>query len=138
MAATLQSKRKNWHYNPIEKHVLRKVNYCNIVLKIQTGVCSISTLLRTPKQQSCSKALLTVNTANATVPIMKPSELLNLSIAGGFSLCCVKDASHFGRAINLSSVLELLRPVKHYDTTSKNETAEGRTNNVGIDIEGVD
>lgn len=47
--------------------------------------------------------LLTVNTANATVPMMKPSELLNFSIAGGFSPCCVKDVSHFGRAMLLRS-----------------------------------
>ena len=36
--------------------------------------------------------------------MMKPSELLNVSIAGGFLLCCVKDASHFGRAMRLEIV----------------------------------
>jgi hypothetical protein len=41
----------------------------------------------------------TVKTANATVPMIKPSELLNLSMKGGFEPCCVNDDSHFGRAI---------------------------------------
>jgi hypothetical protein len=33
------------------------------------------------------------------VPIIKPFELLNLSMKGGFEPCCVNDDSHFGRAI---------------------------------------
>lgn len=43
--------------------------------------------------------ILTVKTASATVPMMKPSELLNFNIIGGFSPCCVNDANHFGRAM---------------------------------------
>lgn len=43
----------------------------------------------------------TVKTARATVPTIKPSELLYSSMNGGFALCCVNDDSHFGRAIVL-------------------------------------
>jgi hypothetical protein len=41
----------------------------------------------------------TVNTANDIVPMINLSELLNLSINGGFEPCCVNDDNHFGRAI---------------------------------------
>jgi hypothetical protein len=46
-----------------------------------------------------SYAALTVKTAKATVPMMKPSELLSFSRNGGFAPCCVNDDSQFGRAI---------------------------------------
>ena len=43
----------------------------------------------------------TVKTANATVPMMKLSELLYLSNHGGLEPCCVKDANQVGRAISV-------------------------------------
>lgn len=51
------------------------------------------------RQNSLFFGVLTVNTAKATVPTIKPSELLNFNMAGGFAPCCVRIASHFGRAI---------------------------------------
>lgn len=86
MATTLQSERHHRNNNSVKEHILSK-----------SAIVTNTTSRRDRK--SSSMIPLTVNTANATVPIIKPSELLNFSIAGGFSLCCVKDASHFGRAI---------------------------------------
>lgn len=61
--------------------------------------------------------------------MMKPSELLNFSIAGGFSLCCVKDASHLGRAMVSGSGIKLLFDTEHYD-----KSCENRPNNDNIEV----
>jgi hypothetical protein len=45
---------------------------------------------------------------------MKPSELLNFSIAGGFSPCCVNDANHFARAMYVCLALIVSQHPNHY------------------------
>lgn len=67
----------------------------------------------------------TVKTASEIVPMINASELLYLSRKGGLVPCCVSDASHFGRAIDVDYACVMEDYMKKRKCKNRSEEEEG-------------